>query len=193
MAQEIEIEFKNLLTEEEYHKLYTQLDFAAIEQVEQTNYYFETDDYQLRDKGAALRIRQKDDTWTLTLKEPHPDGLLETHHTLSEAEAGLWLKNQLSAPPEVNRQLEQLGVSVSDLCYIGALTTKRQERAYNDTLVVLDHSFYCGQSDYELELEASSKQQGEQVFEDILSTNHIPKRATDNKIKRFFQAKLKSE
>ncbi|MFD2924236.1 CYTH domain-containing protein [Halobacillus naozhouensis] len=193
MAQEIEIEFKNLLTETEYHTLYTQLEFATIEQVKQTNHYFETDDYKLRDKGAALRIRQKADTWTLTLKEPHPDGLLETHSTLSKETAMLWLENQLSAPSEINRQLEQLGISAADLRYIGALTTKRQEREYNHTLVVLDHSFYCGQSDYELELEARSKQHGEQVFEDILNTFHISKRATDNKIKRFFQAKLKSE
>ncbi|UOR13117.1 CYTH domain-containing protein [Halobacillus amylolyticus] len=193
MAQEIEIEFKNLLSEKEYYKLYTHLSFETVDRIEQTNYYFETEDLKLRNKGAALRVRQKNDTWTVTLKEPHPDGLLETHDQLSKETADLWINDQISDAPNVDNQLNKLGISTSDLRYIGFLTTHRKEREYKDTLIVLDHSFYYDESDYELELEASSKQQGEKVFDELLSTYHIPKRQTENKIKRFYQAKLKSE
>ncbi|UOQ92846.1 CYTH domain-containing protein [Halobacillus shinanisalinarum] len=193
MAQEIEIEFKNLLSEDEYQKLYTYLSFETVEPIEQTNYYFETEDLKLRSKGAALRIRQKNDTWTATLKEPHPDGLLETHDQLPKETADLWMNNQFSDAPHVEKQLNKLGISPSDLLYIGSLTTHRKERQYKDTLVVLDHSFYYDESDYELELEASSKQQGEKIFAELLTTYQIAKRQTENKIKRFYQAKLKSE
>lgn len=52
MSQEIEIEFKNLLTEAEYNRIYQFLPFESVELMEQTNYYFETGDGQLR--GRAL-------------------------------------------------------------------------------------------------------------------------------------------
>ncbi|WP_212685903.1 CYTH domain-containing protein, partial [Salmonella enterica] len=83
MAQEIEIEFKNLLTEEEYLKLLSNLPFPKYSQT-QTNYYFETEDFSLKAHGSALRIREKNGNYTLTLKETHELGLLETHDALTE-------------------------------------------------------------------------------------------------------------
>ncbi|WP_082234637.1 CYTH domain-containing protein [Halobacillus massiliensis] len=189
MAQEIEIEFKNLLTKKEYDMLYEQLNFESVELIEQTNYYFETEDFQLKNLGAALRIRRKKDKWTLTLKQPHEEGLLETHDPLTEEVVNEWIIGRPSEPESVGSQLQELGVSLKDLRYMGALTTRRKEQGFNGTTVVLDHSFYFEEDDYELELEASERKSGEKVFEELLEKYHIPRRKTDNKIKRFFQAK----
>ncbi|MCA0969576.1 CYTH domain-containing protein [Halobacillus litoralis] len=193
MAQEIEIEFKNLLTEEEYHKLYHFLPFKSVELIDQTNYYFETDDMSLKQQGAALRIRKKSNQWTLTLKQPHPEGLLETHDALTDQEANLWIQNRMVEKPETTKQLTDLGVNTSDLVYLGSLTTRRKELEYKGATIVLDHSLYYDQEDYELEVEASSKDQGLSVIQEIMTACDIPERKTDNKIKRFYQAKLQSE
>lgn len=193
MAQEIEIEYKNLLTKDEYTKVYQFLPFKSVELIEQTNYYFETDDLSLKQKGAALRIRKKNDQWTLTLKQPHEEGLLETHDTLNDKEANLWIQNQFIEKPETSKQLRELGVSISQLKYLGSLTTRRKELEYNKATVVLDHSLYYDQEDYELEVEASSKPHGQAVIKEILEACDIPERKTDNKIKRFYKAKLQSE
>ncbi|WP_173916933.1 CYTH domain-containing protein [Halobacillus sp. Marseille-Q1614] len=189
MAQEIEIEFKNLLAEEEFNTLYQQLKFESVALIEQTNYYFETDDFRLREQGAALRIRRKKETWTLTLKQPHSEGLLETHDSLTEEEVNQWIIGRPTQAEHVGPQLEELGISYEDLNYMGSLTTRRKEQPYKNTTVVLDHSFYYGKDDYELELEADSRETGEKVFQELLDRYHIPRRKTDNKIKRFFQAK----
>jgi uncharacterized protein YjbK len=193
MTQEIEIEFKNLLTLEEYQQVYQFLPFESVELIEQTNYYFESSDFKLREQGAALRIRKKNDQWVLTLKQPHEEGLLETHDSLTEEEANLWIQNKMLEKPHTKKQLHELGISVDELNYLGSLTTRRKEMAYKDTTVVLDHSLYYDQEDFELEVEAPSKQQGETVFEEILASCDIPKRRTDNKIKRFYKAKVQSE
>ncbi|TGB05210.1 CYTH domain-containing protein [Halobacillus salinus] len=193
MTQEIEIEFKNLLMEEEYNKVYQYLPFKSVELIEQTNYYFETEDLLLKQRGAALRIRKKNDQWTLTLKQPHEEGLLETHDSLTDQEANLWIQNQFVEKPETSRQLNELGIAISDLNYLGSLTTRRKELEYNGSLVVLDHSLYYDQEDYELEVEAPSKQEGLSVIQEILEACNIPERETDNKIKRFYKAKQQSE
>ncbi|MBA2174476.1 CYTH domain-containing protein [Halobacillus locisalis] len=193
MSQEIEIEFKNLLTQEEYQRLYQLLPFKSVELIEQTNYYFETNDLLLKQHGAALRIRKKNDQWTLTLKQPHPEGLLETHDTLTTEEANLWIQNQMVEKPNTKPQLHELGIEVNQLRYLGSLTTRRKELDYKGATIVLDHSLYYDQEDYELEVEAPSKPVGQDVIKEILDACDIPQRKTDNKIKRFYKAKLQSE
>ncbi|QAS51609.1 CYTH domain-containing protein [Halobacillus litoralis] len=193
MSQEIEIEFKNLLTEVEYDRIYQFLPFKSVELIEQTNYYFEAGDLKLKSHGAALRIRKKNDQWTLTLKQPHEDGLLETHDSLTEEEANLWIQNKMMVKTNVFKQLHELGISIEDLHYLGSLTTRRKEVEYQQTTVVLDHSLYYDKEDYELEVEASSQTAGKKVIREILEACNIPERETDNKIKRFYKAKVQSE
>ncbi|WP_347835513.1 CYTH domain-containing protein [Gracilibacillus sp. JCM 18860] len=54
MSQEIEIEFKNLLTSQEYRKLDPL--FHSVTPIVQINHYFETPDFALKRHGAALEF-----------------------------------------------------------------------------------------------------------------------------------------
>ncbi|MBM7571544.1 CYTH domain-containing protein [Aquibacillus albus] len=186
MAQEIEIEFKNLLTKQEYDQLRSTFNLENVTPIKQTNHYFETKDFKLKNKGAALRIREKNNLWQLTLKEPHEEGLLETHDPLTEEEAKSWLDGSIIPKPHVAKQLNQLGIDFATLHYGGALTTHRLETYYKDTVVVLDYSTYNGKVDYELELEAKDKVYGENIFQELLVNNRIAKRKAPNKIERFY-------
>ncbi|MEI3597523.1 MULTISPECIES: CYTH domain-containing protein [unclassified Oceanobacillus] len=185
MAQEIEIEFKNLLTKAEFDTLLETFPFPK-EPFKQTNHYFETEDLRLKKQRSALRIREKNGEFTLTLKEPFGDGLLETHDKLTQKEAASWLNGKPVAKANIGKRLEQLGIEFRDLKYFGDLTTERREYENKDTLYVLDYSMYNNQDDYEFELEAKNRAEGEKVFKWVLETNHIPLRQTPNKIERFF-------
>lgn len=189
MAQEIEIEYKNLLTEEEFNQLLHALPFPKLG-TWQTNYYFETKDFSLKAKSAALRIRKKAGEYVLTLKEPHPDGLLESHDSLTKSEATNWINGNRLEKSQVCAQLELLGIQLEDLVYYGSLTTKRYETTYQGTLLVLDYSEYNGTSDYELEIEASSKADGLTTLRSIIDDYGITEKETPNKIKRFFTSLL---
>lgn len=188
MSQEIEIEFKNLLEEQEYNQLIASFPFDINDRFTQNNYYFETENFDLREHGSALRIRKKGDTWTATLKEPHPDGLLETHDVLTEEEAHEWMTHSPKPAPNIQARLIVIGITFEDLAFKGALTTERMEIDYQETLLVLDRSHYHNKTDYELELEAKEQQYGEKIFTKILKEANIPKRSTPNKIQRFFDA-----
>ncbi|WP_181349126.1 CYTH domain-containing protein [Thalassobacillus sp. CUG 92003] len=193
MAQEIEIEFKNLLTKDEYQTLHQSLEFENATTIKQTNYYFETDMLSLRNHGSALRIREKNGSWVLTLKQPHPEGLLETHDELTDSEAQRWINSDPVSKPNVEAQLKQIGLSSSQFHCLGNLTTIRKEINYKNTTLVLDYSMYHQTEDYELELESSSKSHGKDVFFTVLNSFHIPERVTPNKIKRFYDARPQSD
>ncbi|HLS61467.1 MAG TPA: CYTH domain-containing protein [Virgibacillus sp.] len=185
IAQEIEIEYKNILTKAEFHYLLTTFPFPEQYQ-SQTNHYFETEDFQLKKQAAALRIREKDGLYQLTLKEPHPQGLLETHDLLTEQETSSWLQHEIIPKKNVAKQLAQLNIAPSELRYYGQLTTARRELHHNDVLFVLDYSTYHGKSDYEFELEAQSEEAGLREFNALLTEHQITRKKTPSKIERFF-------
>ncbi|GIO25771.1 CYTH domain-containing protein [Ornithinibacillus bavariensis] len=187
MTQEIEIEFKNLLTKQEYLKLLNHLPFPKDGQ-KQINHYFETIDFKLREQNSALRIREKNGTYQLTLKEPHQDGLLETHDDLTQMEAMQWMNGNPIAKLSTSKRLLELGIRVEELKPFGNLTTIRREYKEDGIIFVLDQSFYHNQEDYELEIEANNHNSGLQAINKVLNDWNITKKDTPNKIARFFMS-----
>lgn len=190
MSTEIEIEFKNLLTQKEYEHLKQILIEYHQNHVTQINYYFETPQWDLKNNGGALRVRSIGFQHTATLKLPNPAGagLLEVHADISQEELNLWKENNLSLPNEIIQYISPLGIKQNDLQFGGTLKTIRDEYHYRDSIVVLDHNFYHHSEDFELELETTNEQQGKRVFQQILAENHIPIRSTKNKVARFYES-----
>ncbi len=188
MTKELEIEFKNMLTKEEYRKLLAEQNSSPISQ---TNHYFDTADFQLRDQKAALRLRSIGSRFECTLKTPAASGNYETTDALNAQQAAAILDFGRFDAPEVSAELERLGVSPSDLLPIGSLTTHRVEAAYEGGLLVLDHSEYLGKEDYELEYEVTDEAAGKRSFLSLLEEKHIPVRPADKKIARFMKAASK--
>src|SRR5690625_3128052 len=114
MNQEIEIEYKNLLTAIEFNHLLQSLPFPSNSQ-RQVNYYFETENLSLSKNKCALRIREKDKVYTLTLKQPHPYGVLETSDRLTKKEAFNWIQGNIIDKPNTINQLAQLNIVPSSL------------------------------------------------------------------------------
>ncbi|WP_214875339.1 CYTH domain-containing protein [Exiguobacterium sp. CH10] len=188
MTQEVEIEFKSMLTKDEYEKLIRA--YKLENQVRwQANDYFDTPSFQLKKQGAALRIREKKHGQVLTLKQPNEVGLLETHSSITEEEAedlfkyGIIHDNQMKqalAPFQLNAALEHLG----------RLETNRAEHQTEDGLLVLDESHYLETTDYEIEFEVTNEEAGKRAFERLLAEHGLPYRPAKNKIVRFMELKM---
>jgi uncharacterized protein YjbK len=192
LAQEIEIEFKNLLVKEEFTDLITYFKIEESDFISQENHYIDTLDFQLKSMQSALRIRNKENTFTLTLKSPLEEGLLETHQTLSEQETIDLLEQNFFPDGEVKDMLLNLGISIPYLRHFGTLVTDRAEIEFNRGLLVLDKSSYFNKVDYELEYEVQDYKQGKKKFLDLLDERGIPQRETENKIKRFYREKIRN-
>jgi uncharacterized protein YjbK len=190
MSETIEIEFKNLLTKVEYENLLQTFNVKEKDVVMQSNHYFDTPEFDLKNLGSALRIREKRNNLELTLKQPVAVGLLETTQHLSVNEFQAAIQLQIFPKGIVQERLEQLKIAFNKIVYFGSLTTKRAEFPYKVGLLVLDHSFYLKKEDYEIEYEVEDFQRGQLAFKELIEQYHIPLRITPNKIARFYQQKI---
>jgi len=187
MSQNIEIEFKNMLEKEEFERLLTAFQLTPSDFFRQENHYFDTKDFSLKQERCALRIREKQGQYEMTLKEPHPEGLLETNEMLTPKQAQMLLNGGQLHDGIIHQQITKLGININSLHYFGTLVTERAETTYQGGLLVLDSSSYLNVKDYEVEYEVSNRETGKSIFLQLLSDNHIPIRKTENKVKRFYE------
>jgi uncharacterized protein YjbK len=189
MSQNIEIEFKNMLTKDEYERLLKEFNIDKRQIFTQENHYFDSSEFALKSLGSALRIRKKPNGYEMTLKQPADVGLLETNQPLSEEEALRAIQFNKLPTGEIQQIIEEFGIPFSNLGYFGSMITNRVEVDYNKGLLVLDHSLYLNTEDYELELEVNDEEHGKNSFLSLLKSFGIPTRKTKNKIRRFYEQK----
>ncbi|WP_423189701.1 CYTH domain-containing protein [Alkalibacterium sp. f15] len=195
MKQAVEIEYKNLLTEEEYMKLKEIFFKDGAKPVTQENYYFDTEDHVLKKNQCALRIRIKENHAEMTLKTPFEGHHKETTLVLGSENAKKMIKTgSFILPKDIISVLKEENISLDPHFFMTAeLKTERLEAINPHSIIVLDKSYYSDQQDFELEIESDSKATGEVLFNQILTDNAIPVRPTTNKIARAFEARVKSD
>lgn len=192
MTQELEIEFKNMLTAEQFNKLCLYFECTPSSFFKQVNDYFDTPTLALRDQHSALRIRHLPGIHDLTLKQPHDGVILETHQQLTDDENQDMIHFGVMPAGDVEQQITQMGIDVDKLIHLGQLRTERCEFPYKNGTLFLDHSFYLKLEDYEIEMETSDSLNGKQLFEQLLREHNIERQPSASKIARLYKALKKS-
>lgn len=187
MSSELEIEFKNLVTKEEFMNMIHEFNIKKEDMFVQQNYYFDTPGFDLKNTRCALRIRKKNEKYELTLKQPVKDGNWETNEHLEEQAALKMIEFGQIPDGEIKNTLARLNIHSDCFSCFGCLTTKRAEIDYLDGLLVFDNSSYLNKEDYEIEYEVTDKKQGEENFRKLMEHFQIPLRTTENKIIRFYR------
>jgi uncharacterized protein YjbK len=95
MSTNIEIEAKILVSESDFNKLKSILGVQEKNKVKQTNYYIDDVKGTLRTYGFVLRIREINQTFTLTLKSPMAEGTLEKNQPISEVAYRLFKEKKI--------------------------------------------------------------------------------------------------
>lgn len=200
LEQNFEIEFKNLLTKDEYLNILTK-EFPEASNKEddcviyQSNYYFDTKNQDLKKQHSALRVRVTDSYNEMTLKVPHEGFLMETNLHLSDNDVSEIIKDQqivLSTfiSSDSNFPFPKNITNDSTLDLFNSFQTKRFEKHVKNHLIVLDQTtFQNGMTDYELEVESTDEIEGKQFFDSILKEYAIPTRESSPKIRRAEEKK----
>ena len=196
MSENLEIEFKNILTKTEFNHLV--LKFKLDDSVfwSQTNYYFDTTDFSLKNVGCALRIREKNNKYELTLKQPTENsiGLLEINQQIEEQTAQLFIENgKFPIGIVADRVSMILSSNLQNINCFGHMKTERSELEIVGGVLVFDKSSYFDMIDYELEFEVKDYEIGQKIFLDLLNNEQIPVRNTLNKVRRFYEEMKKQQ
>ena len=180
MDKNKEIEFKTLITKEQYYQLLEEFNltnniFAQI------NHYFDTENADLLQEQTVLRIRQKgNNNYKLTKKTRALVGANEMHIFLSKEKALDMLENGFDA------RVIELPYNVTK---VAELTTYRASSHYKNGKIFFDRSEYYGQVDYEIEYEVDEINQGRQEFIAFLDSHGIEYKESIRKSKRAFDSK----
>ncbi|HGA0314921.1 TPA: CYTH domain-containing protein [Streptococcus agalactiae] len=180
----LEIEYKTLLNKDEFNRL-TSL-FSHVQPITQTNYYFDTETFEMKAHRMSLRIRTLPNRAELTLKIPREVGNLEHNHGLTLEEAKYIVKNgQFPEDTEIASLILEKGVDPTKLVVFGQLTTTRREMETSIGLMALDSNIYADIKDYELELEVKQPKQGKRDFDQFLKENNINFKYAKSKVAKF--------
>ena len=193
LNQNLEIEFKNELTEEEY-TLLVKKEFEGLSHSKhmtfQTNYYFDTIDQLLKNQSSVLRIRVTEANNELTFKVPAQGFLMETNYTLTDDQVTEILQSrslQLSSYIPSTLSIPALEHISKDTVFKlrNQFQTKRLEKQVGEHLIVLDQTtFQNGIVDYELEVEATEAESGRLFMNTLLENYGISSRKSLPKIAR---------
>ena len=182
--REIEIEFKNLLTKDQYKALFEKYDLNNSEEIINKNFYYDDADESFKKIGAALRIRYTNKKTEMTLKVKGETQNVEINVPLHEK----YPKESTVLPVlpnEIITEIERMNIKIKTPMLIQKIETLRHEVTLNENLLVLDKTTFINDIvDYELEFETKNYESGLVAFEKLLEENHIAKNPAKPKIAR---------
>lgn len=174
-----EIEFKTMLTKNEYDKLFNQFSELTYSQ---TNHYLDDELHTFSTQKIGCRIRIKHDQYEVTLKKPISEHVTEERNwSMTREEYTDFL---------TTGDLSSISTDFTHpMIKTGSITTTRSEWPYKDGVMMLDHSQFFGQEDFELEYEVHETDQGLKDFQEFLNQMGIPYRKAEKKLVRMLNAK----
>jgi uncharacterized protein YjbK len=174
-----EIEYKILLDEKTFsnilsaypdHKSYTQI-----------NYYLTSK--ELQEKKYALRVREKEGRYELTLKIPQGFAKMEYNLDISENIAKEILADHMPKN-DITDVLEEHGIDPSLIIHNASLKTIRHDIILDYGVLSLDENFYNQKHDFEMEFELTDEK-GHQQFNELKEQFHLDyTKNAPSKIKR---------
>jgi len=184
MQKQLEIEFKSLLTKEEYERLIHQ--FSGYKISTQTNHYFDTPRFSLKAAEVALRVRERDN-FEITLKRKKRYALVEHNIQVSKEDFFRFKEEGIIPNEEIKNEIHDI-IGQQKLVNFLSLTTHRMSFPYKRGTLAIDKSEFLGVVDYEIEYEAKSYVAGKKEFIEIITELDFIYKKSDPKIKRAYAA-----
>ena len=181
--REKEIEFKNLLSQNDYEKLYSSLNLDEEQTIINKNYYYDNNDI-LKNNNMALRIRDFNNKREITLKIKGKYENIEINVPLPLGSA-IEKYNFENLPEDIQLELEKYNIAPENFYLLQYIETTRKEKYTYEGLLVLDKTTFRNNIvDYELEFEVTDYEKGKENFEKLLNDFNIPSQPAKPKIAR---------
>jgi len=171
MATNIEIEAKVLVNEEEYQNIISIYEDKITGEFDQTNFYIDSNDFDLKKIGVGLRVRMRDNIYSLTLKAPMAEGLLEKENPITEAQFRALQKKNIIPECDIKEFIKMLGIDPDILkVQTSLLTTRKNIYVEDETIsLCLDKNIYNGLTDYEIECGGTSLSKAKDYLKSVCS------------------------
>jgi uncharacterized protein YjbK len=195
-----ENELKLLLKKEDFEELLLLGSNKVTNYKEQTNYYFDTDQFTLSESGITLRIRKENEKNLLCLKiknKKNSDTYISSMEYEVEVPTSV-LSDCKQAPQKIIDYLPYDAQSLllkilngQQIKFIGSIKNKRHcLKLFNNYIFELDHSFFPnGTESYEVEVEGIKNDKDSLYIMDFFNRKGFKYNLnTKSKYKRFVES-----
>lgn len=198
MINENECELKLLLTKQEYNILLSKFNKNKINEIVQTNYYFDTNELLFHSKNTTLRLRKLGEKYQFTIKEKkfvnqdlHFRKSIEKTFDITFSMVKQILdyhENIFMTIPELKESINDFYLSKSEMLKVillGSLQTYRHCYKYCQCKLYLDENTYLNNKDWELEFETNSQDLMKYLSKDLSLLNISLNKDMQGKYSRF--------
>jgi len=169
MIENLEIEFKILLTKKLYYKMLLDFETKESREITQTNHYFETPTKDLKKNHLNIRVREIDSTYELTLKKKERKTAKKEFNALITKDQFESLKRHKVFQHPIF-DLVKDKIDLEELTYFCSLQTSRIEVPFGCGVLCFDQNSYFDHIDYELEYEVTNEEQGKKEFLELIES-----------------------
>jgi uncharacterized protein YjbK len=174
MNTNLEIEYKTLLTEEQFNHI--SLDFIEVPAIKQINFYYQYTDVN---KPIAARIRQINQTFELTFKIKQTKGRLEVNFEVYGNDSNVFDREDIRSFL-IENDYTQAFIS------LGELTSYRRLIKEDHGDLCIDENHYLGKIDYELEYEVTHDEKLAYArYLELVEKYHLSNEKAKTKYHRF--------
>lgn len=183
-----EVEKKMLLKPKEFQRYqnYFMRNFKRHFTVNK-NYYFDTIDLDLLKNDVTCRVRELNETYTLTVKSKEKDGFACVSKEKNELINSEMFEKLCDGKIKISDLGECCNHIVNlELINYGSLYTCRDSYYIDDCTICLDQNSYHDVTDYEIEIEGKTIEKIEKVYNSFFSDLKYDSSNMCGKRKRFF-------
>lgn len=184
MEPSLVVEFKTLLTYEEYKRLMAKYKDCPIDL--QTNHYLDTGRFTLKALDASLRVRERE-SLTLTYKRKKGYNFQDLRENFTSEAFKNLVETGVLPESQIANEVSSL-IGSQKLYNFMSISTERTYFKYGNGMIFIDKSTYLDITDYELEYEASNYERGKKEFILLLNDLKIKYKKSEKKIKRAYNA-----
>jgi len=178
---------KTLITSENYEKIVSQ--FNLFKYDIQTNYYYDTDIFILKESNCSLRVRQQNDKYVLLFRRKRKYDKFDDYQEEITKEIFETL-NQTQVLPDISIKKEiQSMTKLYQLVNYLSIKTTRIRAKYKECLIFIDKTEYLDCIDYEIELHSegrTSQTETDAIFNRLLKKYSITYKTAQKKIDRAY-------
>lgn len=184
MSKELEVSFRTLLSKGEYTRLCEA--FKDKPSNLQINYYFDTSRFTLKAAEVVLRVRKREN-YEVTLRRKKGYNKVEITNNITEEEFNKFVADGIIPSLEIQAEIGELIKGQKILNYM-SLSTFRIFFPHKHGVLAIDKCEYLGETDYELEFQASTRDLGKKDFVETVKELGIIYKKGETKIKRAYNA-----
>lgn len=184
MSKELEASFRTLLSKNEYNRLCKQ--YSDKPSNLQINYYFDTTRFTLKASEVVLRVRKREQ-YEITLRRKKGYNRVELTNIITEEEFNKFVETGEIPSLEIQAEIGELIKGQRIVNYM-SLSTFRIFFPHKRGVLAIDKCEYLGETDYELEYQATTRDLGKRDFVETVKEHGIIYKKGETKIKRAYNA-----